>query len=253
MAEPLTRLTVEQVDGAQRIRTVMVIDEASVAFLADSGRLNSFYNSETGDLWLLDHERQLAQKINREEVQIFADRLANEVAKFEASIASLPEDEKVLAMKRFEQLFERANQRAAGQVDRFVPQDRAGEFAGIPCQWHDMIEHQNSGDKLVGIACLAETHIVAQGQALASFFSDLAAFSKIVKDADTGPIEFPVIGNLLALPSGPGMMAIKISNSPDFSNLRADMEVISASTESHSSVQHLIPKGYRKLRFSESL
>lgn len=231
----------------------MLISNTSVAFLTDSNELSSLYNSETGDLWLLDHEKQLAQQINRKEVQIFADRLASEVAKFEDSIASLPEDQRALSMKRFEQLFERANQRAAGQVDEFLPQDRAGEFAGIPCQWHNMVEHQGSGDNLVGAACLAETQFIAHGEALTSFFSDLVAFSHIVKNADTGPIQFPVIGNLMALPSGPGMMAIKISKSPDLSSLTAEMEVISVSTEPHSPVQHQIPDGYRKQRFSESL
>ncbi|MEH6563014.1 MAG: hypothetical protein V7713_16455 [Marinobacter sp.] len=254
MAEQLsTRLTIEQTYGEQRIRTVMVVGGASVAFLSDSNELSSLYNSETGDLWLIDHEHRQAQQINRKEVQIFADRLAIEVAKFEASIASLPDDERDLSMTRFEQLFERANQRAARQVDEFVPQDRAGEFAGISCQWHDMIEHQSTGDKLLGVACLAETHLVAQGQALTSFFSDLVAFSNIVKNADTGPIQFPVIGNLMALPSGPGMMAIKISNSPDLSSRKAEMEVISASTERHLSDQYQIPAGYRQQRFSESL
>jgi len=254
MAErPSTRLIIEQVYGEQRVRTVMVINNASVAFLSDSNELSSLYNSETGDLWLLDHERQLAQQINQKEVQIFADRLAVEVAKFEASIASLPDDERALSMKRFEQLFERANQKAARQVDEFLPQDRVGEFAGIPCQWHDMVEHQSTGDKLLGVACLAETHLIAQGQALTSFFSDIVAFSSIVKKADTGPIQFPVIGNLMALPSGPGMMAIKISNSPDLSGRKVEMEVISASTERHSSNQYHIPAGYRQQRFSESL
>lgn len=254
MAEqPSTRLTIEQIYGQQRVRTVMVIGSASIAFLSDSNKLSSLYNSETGDLWLLDHERQLAQQINRKEVQIFADRLAGEVAKFEASIASLPDDERALSMKRFEQLFEPANQRAARQVDEFLPQGRAGEFAGIPCQWHDMVEHQSTGDKLLGVACLAETQLVSQGQVLTSFFSDLVAFSDIVKNADTGPIQFPVMGNLMALPSGPEMMAIKISNSPDLSNRKAEMEVISASTELHSSDQYQIPAGYRQQRFSEPL
>lgn len=253
MAEQLlTRLTIEQIYGEERVETEMVVGPAFVALLSGANELTSLYNSETGDFWQLDHERQLAQKINKKEVQLFADNLSSEVAKFEAKIESLPEDQRALSMKRFEQLFERNNEQSATSVNKFIPQDRAGEFAGIPCQWYDMIAHQNSGDTLVGAACLADTSVIAQGQALTSFLSDLMDFSDTVKNADTGLIQFPAIDNLMPLASRHGMMAVKINYKPDPSNLRADIEVISVSTERHPIEQYQIPDGYRQQSFNES-
>jgi hypothetical protein len=250
--QPLTRLIVEKISGNQSAKSIMVIGSDFVALLSEKNELNALYNSEAGNLWLLDHQRKVSQQINRKEVQIFADKLASEVAKFEDSIASLPESQRALSMKRFEQLFEPANRRSARHVDEFVPQGRAGEFAGISCQWHDMIEHQSSGDKLVGAACLVETRVVAQGQALDSFFSDMAVFSNIVKKADTGPIQFPLSGSMAVMSAEPGMMAMKVTYNPE-SEIVAGVEVLSVTTEIGSIGQYQIPQGYRQKRFSKSL
>jgi len=227
----------------------MVIGNDFVALLSEKNELDALYNSEAGNLWLLDHQRKVSQQINRKEIQIFADKLASEVAKFEDSIASLPESQRALSMKRFEQLFEPANRRSAGYVDEFLPQGRAGEFAGIPCQWHDMVELQSSGDKLVGAACLVETQVVAHGEVLSSFFSDMAVLSNIVKKADTGPIQFPLLGSMSA---EPGMIAMKVTYNPE-SEVTTGIEVLSVTTEAGSIGQYQIPNGYRQQRFSESL
>ncbi|GGC59214.1 hypothetical protein [Marinobacter halophilus] len=253
MAEPpITQLTIEQTVGGERIKTRTMIGSAFVASVSENNQLNSLYDSDTKELWLLDHDRQVAQLISQTEVHLFADRLASEVAKFEASIACLPEEERDLSMLRFGQLFARAGKKAVSHVDDFVAQNIDGEFAGIKCQWHNLIAHHSDGDQLLGTACLANTEAFAHGPVLAAFFAELAEFFDIVEQADTGPIPFPVTGNPMALAAHQGMLAIKVIPNLELYSSEASMEVVSVSTEAHSRSEYQIPDSYRRSRFSSA-
>lgn len=253
MAEsPITLLTVEQATGETHTRTQTVIGSSFVASLSETDQLSSLFDSNTGELWVLDHDRQVAQLINRAEVQIFAERLASEVAKFEARIASLPEDERGLSLLRFEQLFERASKRAVGHVDDFVAQGTEGEFAGIKCQWHNMVEHHSNGDQLLGTVCLARTDAIANGAVLAAFFSELGELFDIVKNTDTGPIPFPVIGNPMALAANQGLMAIKVVPNPDRYSASAGMEVVTVLMETQAQRDYKLPDSYHRQGFSSA-
>jgi hypothetical protein len=77
----------------------------------------------------------------------------------------------------------------------------------------------------------------------------MAVLSNIVKKADTGPIQFPLLGSMSA---EPGMIAMKVTYNPE-SEVTTGIEVLSVTTEAGSIGQYQIPNGYRQQRFSESL
>ena len=248
---PITQVITEQTVAGERVRTTTMIGDTFVASVSENNQLNSLYNSDTKELWLLDHDRQVAQLISQHEVHLFADKLAIEVARFEASIASLPAEDRDLSMLRLEQLFRRSGQRVVDHVDEFVAQNSEGVFAGITCQWYNLMAHHNDGDRLLGTACLAHTDAFANGATLAAFFAEIAEFFNIVEQADTGPIPFPATDNPMALAAHHGMLAMKVIPHPELDNLQAGMEVVSVSTEGHTRSEYLIPESYQRQRFSE--
>jgi len=137
-------------------------------------------------------------------------------------------------------------------VDDFVAQGTEGEFAGIKCQWHDMVEHHRKGDRLLGTACLARTDAIANGAVLAAFFSELAELFDIAKNTDTGPIPFPVIGNPMALAAKRELMAIKVAPNPDLYHASAGMEVVTVLTETQAQGDYKLPDGYHRQGFSSA-
>jgi len=253
-AESSVRLTVEEVYRGEGVTTSMVIGPAFVATLSNSNTLISLYDAETRNLWLLDHDRRLAQQINRTEVRIFANSLAREVAEFRASLATLPEDQRILSMERFQQLFDKSGYGDGYRgVDQFIPQNKTGEFAGVPCRWYDMLDSSRGDTRLLGAACLAESDAITNGKVLASYLTEVTTYFDIVKEADTGPVQFPVIGHWLGMPAKPGFVALKIQGNRGVANDQPELEVVSVSVESGSaSDDYRIPYDYRRQEFSDS-
>ena len=251
--KPVTRIALEQTQGETSVKTSLLMGNDFIAYLSENDRLEFLYSSETRDLWLLDHDNQLAQLINETIIQDIANRLAIEVSKFRSSLASLPEKERDLSMKRFEQLFESSRKQAAIPADNFIDQKQSGEFASIQCQWHIMITQDDSGDRQLGTACLVKPDVFENGHVLASFLSEVSRFLDIIDEADTGPISFPSAGSPIAFATHKGLLAIKVIPDPEFGIPQTAMEVVSVSTESDPNSQYQLPDDYRRQRFDQPL
>jgi len=253
MAEqPMTQLTVEQKMGGQRVITFVAVGDGFVASLTEDRQLDWLFHSDRKELWILDHDLRVAQMVNRTEARIIADRLASAVAEFKASIASLPDDQRILSWKRFEQLFETANRGRIGSVDEFVPENRGEDFAGIHCEWHTMIAHLREGERVVGKACLAETEAIANGPTLAALFSEVTMFSATVKNADTGPVNPLDANDPVALAAGLNMIPLKVIPNLDLYSPDVGMEVISVAEKACARGNYRIPDEYQRKRLSDS-